>query len=222
MIKRFLPLLITVLAVLFFQQNARGQTDELPKYEVGAHFTSLTKPSFGSSDTSPGVGGTFTFNFNSKVALEAVGNFFPSSCRGCGGFGGDNTGHITQGLVGVKAGKRFEKWGIFAKARPGFVSFSDGDTRWVLNPAGSPFPVELQRDTLTNFAFDLGGVVEFYPTKRLVTRFEAGDTMIHYRSRATNGLGIDPVTGGLTLFPFTTRSETRHNFQFVAGIGWRF
>ena len=25
-----------------------------------------------------------------------------------------------------------------------------------------------------------------------------------------------------TLIPFTTRSETRHNFQFSAGVGWRF
>ena len=73
-----------------------------------------------------------------------------------------------------------------------------------------------------NFATDLGGIVEFYPTRRLVTRFEAGDTLIHYRERTTSFISFDPVTGVPSLVPFTLRSETRHNFQFVAGIGWRF
>ena len=53
-------------------------------------------------------------------------------------------------------------------------------------------------------------------------RFEAGDTLIHYRERQTNFISFDPVTGAPSLIPFTLRSETRHNFQFVAGIGWRF
>ena len=220
--QRFITLLVSSLCLSFFALSVNGQTEEPFKFEVGGHFTTITKPSFNNGDTEPGFGGRFTYNINRTFAIEAVGNFFPHSCQFCGGFNGDNGGNITQGLVGVKIGKRFEKWGIFGKARPGVVSFSKGDNRFVLTPPGSAFPVEIQRNRLTNFAFDIGGILEFYPTKRLVTRFEAGDTLIHYHSRPVNGLAIDPVTGVITLIPFNIPSDTRHNFQFVAGIGWRF
>ncbi len=87
---------------------------------------------------------------------------------------------------------------------------------------GSTFPFEFQQNRATYFAADLGAVLEFYPSKRIVTRFEAGDTLIKYGRRNGNFFGFDPATGNTTLIPFTTRSETRHNFQFVAGVGWRF
>lgn len=220
--KRFLTLLVGPLCLSFFVMSAKAQSDEPPKFELGVHFTSITKPSFGNGDTEPGFGGRFTYNINGTFALEAVGNFFPRLCRGCGPNLGDNSGNIAQGLVGVKAGKRFEKWGIFGKARPGVVSFSQGDRRFVATGTGLSFPFEFQQKRLTNFAVDVGGILEFYVTRRLVTRFEAGDTLIHYRERQTNFLAFDPITGGTTLIPFTFRSETRHNFQFVAGVGWRF
>ncbi len=219
--KIILFLFVTIaLSPVAFNVRAQTNTDELPKFEIGAHFTSLTKTSFG-SETEPGFGGRFTYNLNETFALEGVGNFFPRVCRGCGTIG-DSSGNIVQGLGGIKIGKRFQKWGIFGKARAGVVSFSQGDGRWVFNNLGSTFPFEFERNRLNNFATDLGGIIEFYPTRRLVTRFEAGDTLIHYRKRETNFITFDSVTGAPSLFPFTIRSETRHNFQFVAGIGWRF
>ena len=213
-IRKDLTTVIIVLCLSFGLVEANAQSDELPKIELGAQFTSITKPDNNNGATEPGFGGRFTLNLNRSVALEAVGNFFPHSCRFCG----DNSGNITQGLFGVKAGKRFEKWGIFGKARPGVVSFSEGDTR--VDLAGTNFFILQSRQT--HFAVDLGGVLEFYPSKRIVTRFEAGDTLIHYGSRQTNFLSFDPTTFVPVLVPFTTRSVTRHNFQFAAGVGWRF
>ena len=219
--KSFLMFLISLAFLTVGVRELKAQTDEVPKFELGVHFTSITKPSFDNGDTEPGLGARFTLNLNRSVALEAIGNFFPHSCRFCGG---GNSGNISQGFVGVKAGKRFEKWGIFAKGRPGVVSFSQGNSTYVQTGPTGPllFPFQFQQKRLNNFAVDLGGILEFYPTKRLVTRFEAGDTLIHYGSRNSNSLTIDPVTGATVLFPFTTRSETRHNFQFSAGVGWRF
>src|SRR5688500_20173567 len=85
----------------------------------------------------------------------------------------------------------------------------------------STIPFDFQISRTNNFAADIRGIIEFYPTKRLVTRFEAGDTLIHYRERQTNFLTIDPVTGAPSLIPFTLGSDTRHNLQFSAGIGCR-
>src|SRR5215210_4478967 len=103
--------LIAILACLTLcTVEARAQSDEVPKFELAAQFTSITKPDFNNGATEPGFGTTFTFNLNKSVALEAVGNFFPHSCRYCGtgSVAGDNSGNIAQGFVGVKAGKRFE------------------------------------------------------------------------------------------------------------------
>ena len=198
---------------------AQTQSDEVPRYEIGAQFTSLTMPSFDGGHTEIGPGARFTFNLNRSIALEAVGNFFPHKCSFCGS-SGENSGNITQGMVGVKVGKRFQRWGIFAKARPGVVSFSKGDSKYITT-GNSILPFQFIQRRLTNFAFDLGGVIEFYPSKRIVTRFDAGDTLIKYRRRDTNFAVFDPF-GGASLIPFTVPGETRHNFQFSAGVGFRF
>lgn len=221
---QFLPLMCLSLLFLLgtLVQVSAQTTDEVQKIEVGIQFTSLTKPSFNGASSEPGVGARFTFNFNRSVAFEAVGNYFPHSCSFCGGNLGDNSGIIEQGLFGIKAGKRFEKWGIFAKARPGVVRFGQGQTIYTIIGTGPSAVVHGQRKGQSNFAADLGAVLEFYPSKHIVTRFDGGDTLIHYGSRQLNFLSFDPLTSAPTLIPFTTRSETRHNFQFAAGVGWRF
>ena len=220
---QFLPLkCLSLLFLLCASIQVSAQTEEVQKIEVGIQFTSITKPDFSGGSTEPGVGARFTFNFNRSVAFEAVGNYFPHSCQFCGKNLGDNSGIIEQGLFGIKAGKRFEKWGIFAKARPGVVRFGQGHSIYTINGTGPSATVSGRRIGQSNFATDLGAVLEFYPSKRIVTRFDFGDTLIHYGSRQRNFLVFDPVTSAPTLIPFTTQSETRHNFQFTAGVGWRF
>ena len=213
---------VSLLCLLCCSLEAKAQSEDVPKVELGIQFTTLTKPNFDGARTEAGIGARFTFNFNRSVAFEAVGNLFPHSCSFCGANLSDNSGIIKQGLFGIKAGKRFEKWGIFAKARPGVVTFGQGKTIYTINGTGPSAFVSARRVGQSNFAVDLGGVLEFYPSKHIVTRFDAGDTLIHYGAHQTNFLTFDPVTGATVLFPFTTRSETRHNFQFAAGVGWRF
>lgn len=218
-------IVLGIVACLFLatvETRAQSSSDEVPKFEIGIHFTSITKPDFSGSSTEPGLGARFTWNLNRSVALEAVGNLFPHSCNFCGGNLGDNSGIIKQGLFGVKVGKRFEKWGIFAKARPGVVTFGQGNTIYTINGTGPSASIHVRREGVSNFATDLGGVLEIYPSKHIATRFEGGDTLIHYGSRSSNYLVFDPTTFSPSLLPFTTRPNTRHNFQFSAGVGWRF
>ena len=98
---------------------------------------------------------------------------------------------MTEAVAGLKAGKRFQTWGIFAKARPGLVSFSEGELNFVQTGRGGPFPFIFQLNRVTSFATDLGGVLEFYPSRRIVTRFDAGDTLIHFTRRTTNDFSFD-------------------------------
>jgi hypothetical protein len=62
---------------------------------------------------------------------------------------------------------------VFGKARPGFIHFSR-----VLGFGCFNGPCPQPRKTV--FAFDVGGVFEYYPSRRTVLRFDVGDTIIRH------------------------------------------
>jgi hypothetical protein len=224
---------LLLLSVAGFQE-ARAQSDER-KFEVGGQFSLIRPPtqtttistlpclgplpcpfsliSAAGHETEPGFGGRLGYNFSRYFALEAEGNFFPRDRIFEGG-------RKTQGLFGAKIGKRFDKAGLFAKARPGFVRFSKGDYQQVgVCIAVFPPPAAcFQPEARTNFAFDLGGVAEWYPSKNTIVRFDAGDTIIRFGAR--NVTATDIPSGGLVVVP--AAAETRHNFQGSVGFGFRF
>jgi hypothetical protein len=199
---------------------ALAQSDDLPKYEVGAQFSSLSIDKGVETKTEPGFGGRFTYNVTDNFALEAEGNIFPRNDRF---IAFRNGGRAVEGLFGVKIGKRYKRFGIFAKARPGFISFSRGLAEFT--PTGvttdpfSAFDVRIKR--LTHLAVDIGGVLEFYPMRRVFTRIDIGDTIIRYGQMTINTFGLTPG-GAVTPFTFTVPGDTTHNFQFSAGVGFRF
>ena len=208
--------LIALTGVLLVQSQVLAQTPEVPKYEVAAEFTSMDRGNF-SGGAEMGVGARFTFNLNKTFSLETAAYHFPRTCFSC-----EHNGTVTEVFGGLKVGKRFEKWGIFAKARPGVVSFSRGEFNLV--PAAGPpsFPFDFEFNRVNSFAVDAGGVVEFYPSKRIVTRFDASDTIIHFSRRQFNQVVSDLSGNTFTLFPITVPAKTTHNFQFMASVGFRF
>ena len=209
--------LIAMLTILLAPVAVFAQSQDLPRFEVAAEFTTLERDAITGQRTDPGFGGRFTYNINRVFALEAAGYFFPKRCFQC-----RNNGRVTEGFGGVKVGKRFETWGIFAKARPGVVSFSEGALNAVENPGSPAFPIVFEVNRLTTFATDVGGVIEFYPSKRIVTRLDAGDTIMHFRRRNTNTPIFDPITQEFGLIPITIPSRTTHHFQFMTSVGFRF
>ena len=217
MIRKF-PIAIAIIAASFLAgpARARGQSRDIPRFEVAAEFTSIT---FDPGLSEPGIGGRVTYNLNKHVALEAAGYFFPRQCHFCGRV---EEGQIAQGLFGVKIGKRFKKWGVFGKARPGLMNFSRGAFDVV--PTGgtgwNAFRIDFRRQT--NLVFDLGGVVEFYPSKKIVLRADIGDTIIRYPQRTVDYVTLDPTSGGFRLDSFTSPSFNHRTVQVIAGIGFRF
>lgn len=212
-------ILIVVAVIFLTQSQALAQSEELLKFEIAGEFTTLERESFPARRTEPGLGGRFTYNLNQMISFEAAGYFFPKKCSEC-----RNEGNVAEVLGGVKVGKRFEKWGIFAKGRPGVISYSRGALDVIVPPGStSPFgPVEFDFKRLNAFAMDVGGVVEFYPSKRIVTRFDLGDTIIHFNRRDMKTIVFNPVTD--TIGPGTIRipGRTSHNFQFMTSVGFKF
>ncbi|HLL76434.1 MAG TPA: hypothetical protein VK421_14375 [Pyrinomonadaceae bacterium] len=213
--KSFFVLAAFVACLLVNPAAARAQSptgpDEPPRLEVGVHFATLTLTPSEGYRSEIGFGGRFTVNLNDHLALEAETNFFPNSGRSAEPRA---SGRAVQGLFGVKAGRRWEKFGLFAKARPGFVSFNRGSI--VPDPAQSTSPFSVFNEKrATHFATDVGGVIELYVTRRWMARFDVGDTMIRYGEQNIPNLFPPPAN-------FTIPKELRHNLQVNAGIGYRF
>lgn len=225
-------ILLTVALAVFslsWFAEVRAQSDE-KKFEVGAQFSILQVPtrtianfalatSSESHATEYGVGGRIGYNLSQNFAIEAEGNFFPRD-RDLQG------GRKIQGLFGVKAGKKFDKVGIFAKARPGFIRFERGDYRFGPGGCIAVFPPPLacfQPVAKTNFAFDVGGVIELYPSSRTIIRFDAGDTIIRFGARRVAAdVPAFPPPSGANLVALPVGAETKHNFQGSVGVGFRF
>ena len=202
-------LTILLIALLSFTSVAVAQSKK-DKIEIGVQSTSLTifPPDSPFDETTGGVGGRVTYNFNRSIAAEAEINFFPQKQLV---FTAD--GSAIQAQFGVKVGKRFEKWGVFGKVRPGFISVD----RVITFVPGSqlptfPFNAKIERENF--FTTDFGGVLELYPSSRVVVRFDAGDTVMRHPARFLPlGFG-GPVVQ-------VRPPKYSHNFQFTAGVGFR-
>lgn len=202
-----------VLVLLLFNHSAHAQEHDAPKFEIGVQYTSLSinLPGFGGTEYAPGVGTRVTYNLSDYFAVEAEGNIYPSVTQRDYTTGGD----AQQLQVGVKAGKRWKRFGLFAKARPGFVSF--GETLTPLPVlSGTALSFTFDRERKTHFSTDVGGVLEFYPSRRMLVRFDAGDTIIRYGEHRE----LQSSIAGTAIE--TAPSQTQHNFQFAAGVGFRF
>lgn len=172
--------------------------------------------------TEPGFGGRIGYSVNRYFTVEAEANYFP---RERALTDPDFTGgRKWQGLFGVKVGRRYDRVGVFAKARPGFVNFKEGDLR-DRAACVALFPPPLacfQAEGRTDFAFDVGGVFELYPSAHTAVRFDAGDTVL--RTRAHNvpaEIQFSP-SGPVFLTVLASPAATTHNFQGSVGFGFRF
>ncbi len=91
-------------------------------------------------------------------------------------------------------------FGVFGKARPGLMRFSR------VGELGSP----LTRPR-TSFMVDLGGVLELYPGRRTIIRFDIGSDLIRLNERVLRRAGIKLIAPG--------SAKTALNFS--AGVSLR-
>src|SRR5262249_10173863 len=118
------------------------------------------------------------------------------------------------------------------KVRPGFINTKSSFTICNCPPGAACIalvcnPVEFSAAD-TRFALDVGGVVEFYPVRRITMRIDVGDTIVNRQdptllisqpiffspappNLATNAILFAPGRNGAT-----------HNLQLSAGVGFRF
>ena len=201
---------------LFITTNAHAQ--EAPKLEIGVQVTALNLGDFklavpDLSESQRGAGGRLTINFNDHLALEGEFNTFPNNFRITAPQLNQlatrklTRDRVDEFLFGVKFGVRSRLFGLFGKIRPGFVrSELNDETTNSANPA-----LNTLFRTSSGLALDLGGVLELYPSRHTMVRFDLGDTLIRYETKAQ-------VSGSKT----SSSKFTNHNLQASAGFGLRF
>ncbi len=187
--------LIAMNLLLVCASSARAQ-DKNPKYEVGIHYSALHVTE--KSDKDSGLGLRFTYNLNDYVGLDAETTQFQQTREG----GGNNE---TQGLFGVRAGKRNKRYGVFAKVRPGLTRF------YLLGITPGPNTFEQGH---TRFSLDVGGVFEYYLHRHASIRVDAGDTMVRFKPGDFFYQRLDE--------PMFVQRRLSHNFQLNIGVALRF
>lgn len=243
--KQPLLFIVAVIASLLLSGSEVLAQGDTPRFEIGGQFSLLFRntpssqfDSFFEFDdfndffprrvSKPGFGARFTYNRTKNIAFEAEGNFFPERQE----VSGVPDGHIFQGQFGVKAGKRCEKVGFFGKLRPGFVTFTKSSHFTGIRGVFAFHPSrgmdvlldvpQFRTGKATYFSTDVGGVVEFYPSRRIVTRFDIGDTIIRYGDYGEPAAVVCPLCCPCVPQLFLRPAEAKHNLQFSVGVGIRF
>jgi hypothetical protein len=203
------PWIVTSIAVVVFLAAGHASAQTEPRrLEIGGHLSTLRIGD--AANTNAGLGGRASYDFTRWLALEGELNFFPND-RLDVGTGVEALALQTrysrrrlEGFVGPKIGVRTERFGAFAKVRPGFAHLTDKGIRCT----GEMCPLALfaRPEYEPEFALDIGGILEFYPTPRAVARLDLGTTAIRHRS-----LGAPPC-----------RECTTQNFSTSVGMGVRF
>lgn len=184
------------------------------RFEVSAQAAVLRLSDFGA--TSAGVGGRVTFDLTRWASIEGEATFFPDDnvlLPVGDGISPALTLRIAHNrrradaFLGVKLGVRGNRFGAFAKVRPGFARLTDRGQSCVGEVCALAQMLLVRPEYRSEFALDFGGVVEFYPSRRLTTRVELGDTVIRHRSFAP---------------PCWMSECTSHNLTTKMGVGYRF
>jgi len=136
-------------------------------YSIGTQYTNINlpviKPGCEKTCREPlsGAGLSFGYSFGRGFAFDSAVNFLPAQ---------SGTQGMMQGLFGVKLGQRWNRWGLFAKVRPGFIYYNEA---WPGGGAQVP-------GTLSRFVWDVGGVAEFYTHHKGTLRVDLGTTLVRY------------------------------------------
>jgi hypothetical protein len=168
------------------------------RFEISPLFTYLRVPdsSFINAQNQAEIGGRFSWNFVRYVALDL--EIETSPFRTTNLTTSHQGGHLSQGFVGFKCGKRWNQFGLFGKFRPGLDSYSKVIT------GIDPTTLNFRFGRRTDPSIDVGGALESYISRRILLRYDFGDTIIHYNA----GPGVSSVV--------------KNNFQFTIAVAFRF
>ena len=189
---------------LFWPQVSGAQTTTA-RFEVGVQLSSAMSSQFDDSDH--GIGGRLAWRPGNWIGLESELVLYPSDFPDQVAF----SRRRIEGLFGATFGPTLGRARPFVKLRSGFLKVQEAPKPFACIAIFPP-PLACQLgagDTLP--AFDLGGGLEWFATKRTFVRIDAGDQILKYPG---------PVFDA----DRNVRDEGffSHNLRFAVGAGLRF
>jgi hypothetical protein len=204
------------LFLVFVVATTQAQSSE-PKVEIVGQFTRLRfEQTPSQKNWKSGGGAVIAYSINPTISLEAAFLGFGKGPTIFAGEVEDRPRPEFQGLFGIKAGVQRQKYGVFAKLRPGFTGFSSAPH------CIDDHIVSCGSYQKNGFTVDYGGVFEAYPVRRVVLRLDVGAAYTRYPDRR---VFIPSEPGSSIPFPGVFRDRdgvSRNLFQLSIGAGFRF
>lgn len=201
-VARWLGLLALLFAVLIVP--AAHAQQEYSRFEVSGQYSLIRLlDASGNAQSHSGFGGRLDVNLTRRLALESQLDFFPHHASP---FLQQQGGHALQALFGVRGkviqSKHFAVYGLL---RPGLIHFEK------VAIFSSTLPLTFTTRPATYFLVNLGGGIEFYPTPRVITRFEISG----------NPYAIPNFTAPAASGFVTRPGEITDHFGISVGVGYR-
>jgi hypothetical protein len=176
-----------------------------PRWTAGLYYTNIDLPRDwpGCSACrvhSSGVGTNVGYRLTNLIYFDAEANLFPGVS--------DSNGKSSaeEFLAGVKVGRTYGSWGVFATLRPGFIHYDS-----TLVPGS-----QTNHESAFRTAFDAGGTVEYHASSRSTIRFDVGTTLVRYLTGHSDPRQLpDSVLS-------TDDIVTQGNFHLGSGYVFRF
>jgi hypothetical protein len=183
---KFTRAVLALFAVVGLAGDSFAQS-VVSRADVSGQFATLRLSDFDA--TSLGLGGRLTYNLSRRVAVEGEYSFFPhddvTTTGSLPGLGIKYERRRSEAFFGTKIGiAGGERFRVFARVRPGFTRLTHSGVECVGQVCAQALMLLAVPTYRTEFAFDLGGGVEFYPSRRTLARVDVGDTLIWHRSTA--------------------------------------
>jgi len=159
-----------------------GAGGTLRRFEAGGQATDMRLGGcFGSKGCAfPqfGLGAGVTVNINQHFAVDSVFDLLPAYDFNHNYLSNSvpEGGRASEFLTGARAEVRARRYGFFADAKPGFVSWSQIPTGYSFNSV-VPIVIYSRKNYM---AAEWGGGVEYSPTVRVHVRVELGDLLVRY------------------------------------------
>ncbi len=200
-----LAVVIAIAGLAVARPDTAGAQPKPDRFELGVHVSSAISSQFHRTDV--GLGGWVSWYPVGLVGIESEINLYPGGFPDRRPF---SRGRV-EGLFGVTVGPSFDRVRPFARLRSGFLNVREAPRPY---PCILIFPPPLSCELAsgrTLVAFDIGGGVEVFATRKTFVRVDAGDRLLKYPG---------PVFDNNR-----TRREDAffsHDFRFSAGAGLRF
>ncbi|MFI5056749.1 MAG: hypothetical protein ACHQLQ_01055 [Candidatus Acidiferrales bacterium] len=194
---------LVLLSSFLIAPAARAQ-EKYSRFEVDTHFSLIRLLDASSNAQSHiGFGARLGLNLTRRMTLESQLDFFPGHASP---FLQQQGGHALQAVFGIR-GKviQSKQFAVYGLLRPGFIHFEK------VALFSSTLPLTFTTRPATYFLVNLGGGIEFYPSPRVITRFEISG----------NPYAVPDFTAPAASGFVTLPGEITDHFGVSVGVGYR-